>query len=160
LKHVILRYFNVYGPRMDIHGPHTEVLVRWMERIESGERPLIMGDGQQTADFVYVDDVARANLLAAVSDIEGDTFNVGTGIATSLNELASTLARVMGKDAKPEYGEERSVNAIRQRRADTTKAGRLLGFEAEVSLDEGLARLVSWWRAERGARNEVSAPAP
>jgi UDP-glucose 4-epimerase len=160
LKHVILRYFNVYGPRMDIHGPHTEVLVRWMERIERGEPPLMMGDGEQTADFVYVDDVARANLLAAVSDIQGETFNVGTGIATSLNELASTLARVMGKEANLDYGQERSVNAIRQRQADTTKASRVLGFAARVTLEEGLARMVSWWRAERESRNEVNAPAP
>jgi len=160
LRYVVLRYFNVYGPRMDIHGPHTEVLVRWMERIENGQPPLIMGDGLQTADFVYVEDVARANLLAALSDVEADTFNVGTGIATSLNELAATLARVMGSEQKPEYGEARSVNDIRRRQADTTKASRVLGFDAGVTLEEGLERLVTWWRAERAAQPEARAPAP
>jgi UDP-glucose 4-epimerase len=149
LKYVALRYFNVYGPRMDIHGPHTEVLVRWMERVERGDPPLIMGDGLQTADFVYVEDVARANLLAALSEVGDDTFNVGTGVETSLNELATTLARVMGNEIRPEFGEERAVNSVRRRQADTTKASRMLGFDAQVTLDEGLHRLVAWWRAER-----------
>ena len=108
---------------------------------------MIMGDGLQTADFVYVEDVARANLLAAFSEVGSDTFNVGTGIETSLNELAATLARVMGNEVRPEFGEERSVNAVRRRRADTTKASRMLGFDAQMTLEEGLHRLVAWWRA-------------
>ena len=149
LGYVALRYFNVYGPRMDIGGPHTEVLVRWMEQIDQGGSPLILGDGFQTADFVYVEDVARANLLAALSDVTDQVFNVGTGIETSLNELAATLADVMGQDVHPEYGPERSVNAVRRRQADTSKARRLLGFEAQVDLEQGLQRLVSWGRAER-----------
>jgi UDP-glucose 4-epimerase len=159
LKYVALRYFNVYGPRMDIHGPHTEVLVRWMERIERGDSPLIMGDGLQTADFVFVEDVARANLLAAFSEVEDDTFNVGTGIETSLNELATNLARVMGNEPRLEFGEERSVNPVRRRLADTTKASRMLGFDAKVTLEEGLHRLVAWWRAERNRNARVGSRA-
>src|SRR5262245_31765031 len=126
LDYVALRYFNVYGPRMDIRGPHTEVLVRWMERIEQGQPPLILGDGLQTADFVYVEDVARANMLAALSDVSDDVFNVGSGTETSLNELVEILARVMGKDVSPEYAPARAVNAVPRRVADPTKASELL----------------------------------
>jgi len=146
LDYVALRYFNVYGPRMDVHGAYTEVLVRWMERIESGKPPMIHGDGEQSMDFVFVEDVARANVLTAKADITDEVFNIGTGTETSLNELAHTLLRVMGSDLKPEYGSERKVSPIRRRLADTRKAKELLGFEAQVSLEDGLHRLVDWWR--------------
>jgi len=149
LPYVALRYFNVYGPRMDIHGKYTEVLIRWMERIASGEPPLIFGDGLQTMDFVYIDDVARANVLALQSDLADDVFNVASGTETSLNELAEALLRIMRSNLKPEYGPERKVNPVPRRLADTSKAEELLGFRARVSLEEGLTRLVDWWRANR-----------
>ena len=149
LPYVALRYFNVYGPRMDIHGKYTEVLIRWMERIDAGLPPLILGDGSTTMDFVYIDDVARANVLALASDVEDDVFNVASGVETSLNELAAALLRVMGSDLKPEYGPERKVNPVSRRLADTSKAERVLGFKARVGLEEGLERLVAWWRANR-----------
>jgi UDP-glucose 4-epimerase len=149
LPYVALRYFNVYGPRMDIHGKYTEVLIRWMERIDAGQAPLILGDGAQTMDFVYVEDVARANVLALASDVSDDVFNVATGVETSLNELAAALSRAMGVKTTPEYGAERKVNPVPRRLASTGHAARRLGFTASVSLDEGLSRLVRWWRAER-----------
>src|SRR4051812_38095851 len=93
LDYVMLRYFNVYGPRMDIHGLYTEVLIRWMERIEAGQPPLIFGDGSQTMDFVYTADIARANLLAAEADVTDRVFNIACGVETSLAELAETLMR-------------------------------------------------------------------
>lgn len=145
-----MRYFNVYGPRMDIHGKYTEVLVRWMERIANGQPPLILGDGQTTMDFVYIDDVARANVLALQSDVADDAFNVASGTETSLNELAAALLKVMGSDLKPEYGPERKVNPVSRRLADVAKAEKLLGFRAQVGLEEGLARLVDWWKENRG----------
>ena len=149
LRYVALRYFNVYGPRMDIYGVYTEVLVRWMEQIEEGRPPVILGDGTQTMDFVYVDDVARANLCAAVAPVTDVVCNIGTGVETSLAELAALLLRVMGSELSPEYGPERSVNNVQHRLADTTRAWSLLQFEAEVDLEEGLRRLVAWWRSER-----------
>lgn len=149
LPYVALRYFNVYGPRMDIHGKYTEVLIRWMERIDAGQPPLVLGDGRTTMDFVFVEDVARANLLALASDVSDEVFNVATGIETSLNDLAAALARAMGVEVSPKYAPERKVNAVKRRLASTDKAKRLLGFEAAVSLDEGLSRLAEWWRAER-----------
>jgi len=149
LDYVALRYFNVYGPRMDIHGLYTEVLVRWMERISAGEPPLILGDGLQTMDFVYIGDVARSNVLAAQADVTDEVFNVATGTETSLVELAEMLLRVMGSDLPVQHGPERAVNKVSRRLADTSLARERLGFEAEVDLEEGLTRLVDWWRAER-----------
>jgi UDP-glucose 4-epimerase len=149
LSYVALRYFNVYGPRMDIHGKYTEVLVRWMERLDAGEPPLILGDGLQTMDFVYVDDVAQANIDALASDVSDEVFNVATGVETSLNELAATLSRVMGVSRAPEHRPERNVNPVSRRLASTEKARRMIGFTASVSLEEGLTRLVEWWRAQR-----------
>jgi UDP-glucose 4-epimerase len=149
LPYVALRYFNVYGPRMDIHGKYTEVLIRWMERLDAGQPPLILGDGTQTMDFVYVEDVARANILALVAEVSDEVFNVASGVETSLNDLASALSRVMNVQRVPEFGPERKVNAVPRRLASTEKAERLLGFRASVPLDEGLSRLVAWWRAER-----------
>jgi UDP-glucose 4-epimerase len=149
LPYVALRYFNVYGPRMDIYGKYTEVLIRWMERLDAGKAPLIFGDGTQTMDFVYVGDIARANVLALASDVSDEVFNVASGTETSLNELAAALGRVMGTEIPPEYGPERSVNPVPRRLASTEQAERVLGFRASVTLDEGLRRLVEWWRGER-----------
>jgi UDP-glucose 4-epimerase len=148
LSYVALRYFNAYGPKMDVHGVYTEVLVRWMERIADGLPPLILGDGNQTMDFVYVDDIARANLLAAGSSCNDEVFNVASGSETSLRELADLLLEVMGSDLAPEFGPERKVNSVTRRLADTHRAKDQFGFEASVPLAEGLDRLVRWWRAE------------
>jgi UDP-glucose 4-epimerase len=136
---------------MDIHGKYTEVLIRWMERIEAGQPPLIFGDGSQTMDFVHVRDVARSNILAAEAEVGDAVFNVASGTETSLLELARLLAAVMGRpDLQPEFGPERAVNPVPRRLADTTDAERCLGFRAAVPLDEGMAELVDWWRHERG----------
>lgn len=151
LDYVAMRYFNVYGPRMDIHGKYTEVLVRWMQRIEQGIPPLILGDGTTSMDFIYIEDLARANVLALKSDASDEVFNVASGVETNLNELAAALMKVMGADPAmvPEYGPERSVNPVARRLAATEKAERMLGFKAEVDLEEGLRRLVAWWRANK-----------
>jgi UDP-glucose 4-epimerase len=148
LNYVALRYFNVYGPRMDVHGLYTEVLIRWMERIASGTAPLILGDGTQTMDFVHVADIARANVLAVEADVTDEVFNVASGGETSLKELATALLEVMGSDLAPEHGPARAVNGVTRRLADTTAAASRLGFKAEIGLHEGLRGLVEWWRSE------------
>jgi UDP-glucose 4-epimerase len=152
LDYVALRYFNVYGPRMDVFGKYTEVLIRWMERIIAGEPPLIFGDGTQTMDFVYATDIARSNVLAAHADVTDDVFNIASGIETSLNELAARLCVAMGSDLQPVYGPERSVNSVPRRLADTSRARQILGFEAEIGLDQGLQELVEWWSQVRAER--------
>lgn len=149
LDYVLLRYFNVYGPRMDVHGLYTEVLVRWMERIVDGLPPLIFGSGQQTMDFVHTADVARANVLAATSGVTEGVYNVASGTETSLAELARTLLRVMESPLHVEHGPERAVNGVVRRLADVTNARRDLGFEAAVGLEDGLRSLVRWWRPLR-----------
>jgi UDP-glucose 4-epimerase len=149
LDYVALRYFNVYGPRMDVYGAYTEVLIRWMERISAGLPPIINGDGSQTMDFVHIHDIARANMLAANSGITDEVFNVASGEETSLLELAKLLTSVMNASLAPHHQEARKVNAVTRRLADTNKAERLLGFKAQVSLEDGLRGLVDWWRQER-----------
>jgi UDP-glucose 4-epimerase len=155
LDYVALRYFNVYGPRMDVHGAYTEVLVRWMERIADGKPPLIFGDGEQTMDFVCVPDIARANVLAAEAAVTDAVFNIASGIETSLNELAETLLRVMGSELDIEYGPARSVNGVTRRLADTSSARDVLGFDAEIGLEEGLTQLVDWWREAKAEGEEL-----
>ncbi len=147
LDYVALRYFNVYGPRMDVFGKYTEVLIRWLDCLDRGESPKIFGDGRQTMDFVYVDDVARANLLALQSDVTDEVFNVASGVETSLLQLLQTLLRIMGReDVLPEFAPERAVNPVPRRLADTTKAEKILGFQSRVDLEAGLHRLVAWRR--------------
>jgi UDP-glucose 4-epimerase len=158
LDYIALRYFNVYGPRMDTCGAYTEVLIRWMERLAEGKPCLILGDGNQTMDFVFIEDVARANVVAAKSRATDEVLNIASGAETSLNELAAALGRAMRRDLRNEYGPARKVNAVPRRLADTRKAERVLGFKAQVSLEMGLLRLVHWWEQQRAA--ELSACVP
>jgi UDP-glucose 4-epimerase len=154
LNYVALRYFNVYGPRMDVHGLYTEVLVRWMERIAAGKPPLIFGDGKQTMDFVCVPDIARANVLAAEADVTDRVYNIASNTETSLKGLAEALLRTMGSDLDVEHGPERAVNGVTRRLADVSAAERDLGWKPEIGLEEGLAELVEWWQNEKAAGRE------
>ncbi len=151
LDYVALRYFNVYGPRMDIHGAYTEVFVRWIDAISQGQPPVIFGDGTQTMDFVYVEDVARANLLAAQAPVTDDVFNIASGVETSLNTLAATLLELLGSNLRPEYQPARKVNPVPRRLADVRQARERLDFEARVPLRQGLSRFIRWWEKERCA---------
>ncbi|TBC60768.1 NAD-dependent epimerase/dehydratase family protein (plasmid) [Rhizobium leguminosarum] len=151
LRYVALRYFNVYGPRMDVFGAYTEVLIRWMERLAAGMPPLIYGDGSQTMDFVDARDIARANLLAAKSDVTDEVFNVASGREISLLELAQMLSGVMGSSLEPQHKEARAVNGVTRRLADIGKAERLLGFKAEIPMEQGLRDLVAWWQSKTAA---------
>jgi UDP-glucose 4-epimerase len=157
LDYVALRYFNVYGPRMDIFGKYTEVLIRWLDCFDRGERPKIFGDGQQTMDFVFSEDIARANLLAMNSAATDEVFNVASGTETSLLGLLRALQRVTGAEhLEPEFLPTRAVNPVPRRLAAVGKAEQLLGFRAEVGLEEGLQKLVQW-RRETLARGQLGA---
>jgi UDP-glucose 4-epimerase len=152
LPYVALRYFSVYGPRMDVSSVHTDVMVRWLDRIEAGEPPLIYGDGNQSIDFVHCRDVAAANLAAMRSDVTAGVFNVASGTETSLNDLAALMLKLLGRpDLKPEHREERAINPVRRCLADTSLARERLGFEARISLPEGLRSLIEWRATMRGA---------
>jgi UDP-glucose 4-epimerase len=156
LDYVALRYFNVYGPRMDIHGVYTEVLIRWMQRIAAGLPPLIFGDGAQTMDFVFTTDIARANLLAAASEVTEGVYNIASEQETSLRGLAEALLRTMGSEAHIEFGPERQVNGVTRRLASTAAACHDLGWRSTVGLEEGLRWLVDWWLVERETDAELS----
>jgi UDP-glucose 4-epimerase len=151
LHYVALRPFNVYGPRMDVAGVYTEVLIRWLDAIEANTAPLIFGDGNQSMDFVYVADVARAYILAAESDVTDEVMNVGTGTQTSLNALCALLLKLNGSSLHPEHREARAVANVQRRRAAVEKAETLLGFRAAVSLEQGLIELIRWRQAAKTA---------
>jgi len=155
LAAVGLRYFNVYGPRMDAAGAYTEVLVRWLECITEGRRPLIHGDGSATMDFVYAADVARANVLALQSDRVDDVYNIASGREIPLLHLWRALQRVTGAfDLEPDFLPARRVNPVPRRLADTRRARDEMGFSADVQLEEGLRQLVSWWQESVGKRSD------
>jgi UDP-glucose 4-epimerase len=155
LRYVALRYFNVYGPRMDIHGKYTEVLIRWLDKIAAGEPPVIYGDGLQTMDLVYIDDVTDANITAMESEITDEVFNVASGTETSLLGLLTAVLSVMGSVLKPEFLPARAVNPVPRRLADTRKAEDLLGFKAKVGVEEGLKRLIAWRTEVLAAQSSV-----
>jgi UDP-glucose 4-epimerase len=145
LPYIALRYFNVYGPRMDVFGKYTEVLIRWLECLDRGERPKIFGDGQTSMDFVYVEDIARANILAAKSDLADEVFNIASGEETTLLKLLQLLLKVTGQTGvQPEFLPERKINPVPRRLADIAKTEKKLGFRTHVKLEDGLRRLVEW----------------
>lgn len=145
LASVGLRYFNVYGPRMDVTGAYTEVFIRWLDCIDQGRPPQIHGDGAASMDFVYAEDVARANILALRSGRTDDVYNVASGTETTLLGLWRAMQDVTGAHhLAPEFHPARQVNPVPRRLADTTRARRELGFSAEVPLEEGLRRLAAW----------------
>jgi UDP-glucose 4-epimerase len=161
LPSVGLRYFNVYGPRMDVTGAYTEVFIRWLDCIDQGKRPQIHGDGSATMDFVFVEDIARANILAMKSDRTDDAYNVASGTETSLLGLWEAMQRITGAHhLAPEFHPPRKVNPVPRRLADTSRAKKELGFVSQVGLEQGLRKLDAWRReamAEIGGGEAVAA---
>jgi UDP-glucose 4-epimerase len=145
LSYVGLRYFNVYGPRMDTDGKYTEVMIKWLDCIRDNKTPLIYGDGSTTMDFVYVKDIAMANVAALQADVTDECFNIGTGEETSLKNLLNILLEVNNSTLTPEYMQESSVNPVRRRLADVSKALKMLGYVPTVSLKQGMKELTDWY---------------
>lgn len=144
LPYIILRYFNVYGPRMDIHGVYTEVLIKWLEKIGKNEAPIIHGDGKQALDFIFNDDVAQANIKAFESKLGKGVFNVGTGKSTSLKDLLEILLKLNKSKLKPIYQKDANRPYVQKRKADTRLAKKELGFVAKTNLSQGLKKLIEW----------------
>ena len=145
LNYVALRYFNVYGSRMDTDGKYTEVMIKWLDCIRDKKEPAIFGDGSDSMDFVHVRDIAHANVLALLSDVSDENFNVGDQQETSLAQLLQGLLKVNGSDLKPVYKPANTVNPVRRRLADISKAEKLLGYKPSVSLEQGLKELSAWY---------------
>lgn len=145
LETVALRYFNVYGERQPAGGPYSAVITAFLRCLMTGVRPVIHGDGCQTRDFVHVDDVVEANMLAVRKDCVNLSFNIATGVPVKINELFWLLRDLTGKrKVQPRYSSS-TETGIRQSWADTSKASRILGFEAKIPFKEGLSRLVDTW---------------
>ena len=145
LASVGLRYFNVYGPRMDYTGAYTEVFIRWLDCVDRGVAPQLHGDGSASMDFIFVDDIARANILAMKSDRADDVYNIASGTETTLLGLWGAIQKVTGAHhLEPEFHPPRKVNPVPRRLADVSRARDELGFVAEVPLEEGLRQLRAW----------------
>ena len=143
LNYVGLRYFNVYGPRQDHRGAYVSVFMRFLDRIEKGEAPVLFGDGSQTMDFIYVEDVARSNLLALKAEATDANYNIASGTETSLNELAKLILQLTGSSLQPIYKKEANPG-VQKRKAGVERAKTDLGFEAAIPLEEGLNKLIAW----------------
>ncbi len=149
LPFVGLRYMNVYGERQDYHGAYVAVLMKALDRISEGLPPIIYGDGLQTYDFIHVKDVARANVLALLSDETEGFFNVGSGHGTSIKEVINLLLKVSDSRLEPQY-EAAGNTFVTKRIGDATRAYAKLGFQTMISLEDGLRNLVSWYEKEVG----------
>lgn len=148
LNYVGLRYMNIYGPRMDYKGAYVSVIMKVLDKIEMGEPPVIFGDGSQSYDFIHVDDVARANILALKSDATDDFFNIGMGVKTTINELVELLLSLTGSSLRPIYQPQAQM-FVTHRIGSTEKAKQHLGFEAKIPLEEGLRTVIAWRRMDQ-----------
>lgn len=147
LETVALRYFNVFGPRQDETSQYAAVIPRFLAAMLRGEAPIIYGDGLQSRDFTYVDNVVHGNLLALrAPKAAGQMMNLATGGRISLLDLVNRLNVILGTDIQPVHEPARTGD-IKHSRASVTKAGELLGFEPVVEFDEGLARTAAWFRS-------------
>ncbi len=150
LETVSLRFFNVYGPRQDPSSPYSGVLSLFMKAALEGETPTIFGDGEQTRDFTYVEDVAALVRKASLAEgVAGRTFNAGNGGRYSLNFVWSEVQKLAGVTIPPNYGPPREGD-VRDSQADTAAAQRELGHAPRFSIEEGLRRTFEWYRAEHG----------
>lgn len=144
LNYVGLRYMNVYGPRQDYHGAYIAVIMKMLDAIDKGDAPTILGDGSEAFDFVAVEDCAAANVCAMRANVADEFYNVGTGIRTSLEELAEKLLNLTGCNKEIQYAPRSQATLVRNRIGSPVKATADLGYTAEIDLEEGLRRLISW----------------
>lgn len=149
LETVALRYFNVFGPRQDPSSPYSGVISKFVTSLLAGERPVIYGDGEQSRDFTYIDNVVEANLRAAEApEANGQIINIGVGTRVTLNQLLAELQQILGTNVQPHYEEARAGD-VRHSLADITLAQRLLGYEIRTPLAEGLRQTVEWYQKNR-----------
>lgn len=149
LPTVSLRYFNVYGPRQ-VPGPYAAVISSFISRAVAGKPPIIFGDGKQARDFTFVSDAVKANILASKSEgAIGETLNIGTGRATSINSLAKLIVRLSGSNSAGLVRTGPRTGDIRRSCADIAKAKRLLGYLPQVTLEVGLKTVINWFHRRR-----------
>jgi len=150
LETVSLRYFNVFGPRQDPTSPYSGVLAKFITQMLQGEQPTIFGDGQQSRDFTYVDNVVSANLRACsapAKEVAGQVFNVATGVRFDLNQTFRLLKKLTGYSGEVNYGADRAGD-VKHSLADLSLAKKHLGYQPSVDFEEGLRRTIEWYRAQ------------
>ncbi|MBP1625475.1 MAG: UDP-glucose 4-epimerase, partial [Acidobacteria bacterium] len=146
LETVALRYFNVFGPRQDPNSHYAAVIPKFSTLLLAGRQPVVYGDGEQSRDFTFVANVIDANWRAATSpNVAGEAFNIGCGAQTSLIQLIEKLNGILGSQVKPQYESARKGD-VRHSVADVSKAGKMLGYAPAVTLEEGLRRVLDWYR--------------
>ena len=151
LETVSLRYFNVFGPSQDPKSEYSAVIPKFIDKLLRGETLTIFGDGEQSRDFTYVDNVVEANLLAlTATGAAGKDCNIGCGTRMSLNQLVAILEKIIGRKAKVEYQPARPGD-VRDSQADITRAKNLLDYSPQISIEAGLSKTVDWFRAHRRA---------
>ncbi|HKR86500.1 MAG TPA: SDR family oxidoreductase [Terriglobales bacterium] len=153
LETVCLRYFNIFGPRQDPTSPYSGVLAKFISQMLQGEQPTIFGDGKQSRDFTYIDNVVSANLLAMrapASQAAGNVFNVATGTRVDLNQTFELLKKIIGYTGEVKYGAERSGD-VKHSLADLSRTEKALGYKPLVSFEEGLSKTVDWYRGQQKA---------
>jgi nucleoside-diphosphate-sugar epimerase len=151
LETVALRYFNIFGPRQDPTSPYSGVLAKFITQMLRGEQPTIFGDGEQSRDFTYVENVVRANLLACkapASEAAGRMFNIAAGKRTDLNETFRVLKKLTGYPGEAKYGPERAGD-VKHSLADLSRAEKHLGYKPTVDFEQGLQRTTEWYRGPR-----------
>lgn len=147
LSTVSLRYFNVFGPRQDPHGPYAAVIPAFVSRMLKGQRPVIFGDGEQSRDFCYIDNVVAANIAAAdAAEAHGEVVNIACGERTTLNQIVQQLNDLLGTNLTPEYQPPRAGD-VRHSLADISDAERLLGYRPRIFFADGLRRSIDWYKA-------------
>lgn len=144
LNYAGLRYMNVYGPRQDYKGAYIAVIMKMLDRIDMGERPIIYGDGSEAFDFVAVEDCGYANVCAMKSESTDSFYNVGTGIRTSLKELAEMIIELTGAKTNIEYREREQTTFVKNRIGSPKKAKEEIGFSAKIKLRDGMKKLIEW----------------
>ncbi|MBI4615999.1 MAG: SDR family oxidoreductase [Planctomycetes bacterium] len=160
METVSLRYFNVFGPRQDPESPYSAAVPKFLARMCAGRPPVIYGDGEQSRDFTYVENVVEANLLAArAPQLAGQVVNIACGRRTTLNELVGWLGELLGRRFAPEYAPPRPGD-IRHSHADIRRAAELLGYRPTVDVREGLARTVEWFLAQTRGTTETAGGSP
>jgi len=157
LPTTILRYFNVYGPRQDIRSPYVEVMVKWLDLIDQGKPLVLFGDGSASVDFIFVGDVARANLLACDTKTIDDVVNICSGIETRMSDLAAILLDITGSNVGLEHRPQPAGALPARRYGDPRRAKELLGFSASTDLRDGVKKLIAWRRESLAAKPKQTA---
>ena len=142
-----LRYFNVFGRRQDPNGAYAAVIPKFIKQLLAGERPLIHGDGKQSRDFTYIENVIEANLKACTAgpEADGESFNIAYGGREYLSDVYDCLARALGVEIRPQYGPERAGD-IKHSNADISKARRLLGYSPDWDFQRGIQAAIAWYK--------------